>query len=88
MNRIEIIKAAQEKINRRQTLVNKIKRSNRNAIGYSYLESVVEDKKFFQELDALDENYNQIDPKTARAIAEIEVGETYRETLKYDNEWN
>lgn len=46
------------------------------------------ERKLDKELAALDENYNEVDRKTARKIADAYVGDTYRETTKFDNEWN
>ena len=47
-----------------------------------------QEAKLAKELDALDENYNEVDAKTARKIANSCVGDIYRETTKFDNEWN
>ena len=41
-----------------------------------------------RELEAMDENFNHVEPKAARAFAESLVGDIYRETTKFDNEWN
>lgn len=46
------------------------------------------ERKLDKELAALDENYNEVDTKTARKIADSYVGDIYRETTKFDNEWN
>jgi hypothetical protein len=47
-----------------------------------------QERQLDKELAALDENYNAIDIKVARHIADETVGEIYRETTKFDNEWN
>ena len=47
-----------------------------------------QDRQLERELEAMDENYNHVEPKAARAFAESLVGDVYRETTKFDNEWN
>lgn len=47
-----------------------------------------QERQLEKELAELDENYNAIDIKAARRIADDTVGEIYRETTKFDNEWN
>jgi hypothetical protein len=47
-----------------------------------------QERQLERELEAMDENYNHVEPKAARAFAESLVGEIYRETTKFDNEWN
>ena len=73
------LRAAQAKINKRfvkdcNAKIAKIKRR--------------EERKLEKEVEAMDENYNHVEPKVARAFADSLVGETYRETTKFDNEWN
>ena len=86
MDRIQMIKAAQEKINRRKALVEKIKASNHNALGHASRIAKTEDEKLVKEIDRLDENYNHWTdaPKYAKEF----YGEVYHETTKFDNEWN
>lgn len=86
MNRIEMIKAAQEKINRRKALVAKIKATSRVAVGYASRLADEEDTKLVKEIDRLDENYNHWTdaPKYAKEY----YGDVYHETTKFDNEWN
>ena len=92
MNRLDMIKnavhkiqgntefrAAQAKINARfikdcEAKIAKIKRR--------------QDRQLERELEAMDENYNHVEPKVARAFAESLVGDVYRETTRFDNEWN
>lgn len=92
MNRIEMIKQATYKIQGSPEFVASMKKANAKFIRdcqkkIAKLQAKA-DAKADKELEALDENYNHIMTKTAREIAEIEVGDTYRETIKFDNEWN
>ena len=86
MDRIAMIKAAQEKINRRKALVAKIKASSHNAVGYASRLADEEEKTLVKEIGRLDENYNHWTdaPKYAKEF----YGEVYHETTKFDNEWN
>lgn len=88
MNRLEMIKAAAEKVNRR----NKFK--GKSAIGKltaaaarEYEARAAKEKAFDEEIDRLNDN-THLYWNDASQFAEKQYGETYRETTKFDNEWN
>jgi len=92
MNRLEMIKNAAYKIQGNPEFKASMKKANQRFIKDCQAKIArLEAKKLREEqkeLDKMDENYNLFDIKTAKAIAETEVGETFRETTKFDNEWN
>ena len=92
MNRIEMIKNAVHKIQGNPEFRASMKKANQRFIQdcekkIARIEAKQE-RQLDKELEALDENYNAVNFKVARRIADDTVGETYRETVKFDNEWN
>lgn len=93
MNRMEMIKNAVQKIQGNQSEFRAtMKKANQKFIDQAYKKiakiKAKQERQAQKELEALDENYNHIDHKTARLVADTEVGEIYRETTRFDNEWN
>lgn len=92
MNRIEMIKNAVHKIQGNPEIRASMKKANQKFIRDCEKKiariKAKQQRQLDKELEALDENYNAIDFKVARHIADETVGEIYRETVKFDNEWN
>ena len=92
MNRLEMIKQSVNKIQGNDLFRETMKKSNMQFVKDCNRKiakiKAKEDRKLAKEMDALNENYNDVDAKTARKIADDTVGETYRETTRFDNEWN
>jgi hypothetical protein len=90
--RLAIIKAAVNKVQGNLELRAQQAKSNAKVLKASNSKLMkIKSKaelKLDKELDGIDENYNDVDTKTARKIANESVGDTYRQTIKYDNEWN
>lgn len=89
MNRLDLIKNAVKNVNSKKAAIRKanqkfVKDCERKI---ARLKAKAE-REALKQLEALDEDYNQVDAKTAKVIADSAVGEIYRETVKFDNEWN
>jgi len=88
MTRLEMIKAAAEKIERRKKFKGKSAIGKLTAAASRELEARAEaNRKFDEEIDRLNDN-THLYWNDASKFAEKHYGETYRETTKFDNEWD
>lgn len=91
MTRLEMIKAAAEKIERRKALAKKFGGTSIGKLtraAETQLEArAAKEKKFDEEIDRLNDN-THLYWNDASKFAEKYYGETYRETTKFDNEWD
>lgn len=92
MDRIEMIKNAVHKIQGNPEFKSTMQKANARFIKDCQKKidriRAKQERQAEKELAELDENYNHLEPKIARQIADSVVGEIYRETTKFDNEWN
>ena len=89
MTRLEMIKAAAKKVEKEQAFKAKIKKKSRIArlnADSDIAKLVAKEKAFDETIAKLDENYNQWTDSSK--YAETYYGEIYRETTRFDNEWN
>ena len=84
--RLAIIKAVAEKVKARNEFKTKARASA--SLAKVMVKDIVKakDKKFAAALDKMDENHNHW--TDANKYAEQYYGEVYRDTTRYDNEWN
>ena len=92
MTRLEMIKNAVNKVQGNPEFKAQMKKINQKFIKDCEKKiarlKAKQERQMEKELSELDENYNSVDVKTARTIADTAVGEIYRETTRFDNEWN
>ena len=92
MDRIDMIRKAAQKIQGNPEFRATMNKSNKRFIEDCNRKiakiRAKQERQLEKELAELDENYNAVDIKVARRIADDTVGEIYRETTKFDNEWN
>jgi hypothetical protein len=88
--RLAMIKAAADKINARKAFKAKQAANAAKVIRWTDVDEKPRRKKAEREFDSMiakmDENYNQW--TDAPQYAEKYYGERYRDTTKFDNEWN
>ena len=90
MNRIELIKAAAEKSERRRNLMARIGPSRIGELtasaAWEIEEREVKEAKFDAEVEKMDENHNHW--TDSAQYAKKYYGEAHHETTKHDNDWN
>jgi len=88
--RLELIKAIAEKVQRRKAFAAKLKAQG--SVVRRWTDEVEKPKrkakgdKFNAEMEAMNENHNEW--TDASKYAEEHYGETMRETTRFDNDWN
>lgn len=84
--RLELIKQSAEKHNRRKAFAAKIKAKNSAARAAAERRETKNNKEFNSLINKMDENHNRWTDESK--YAEQYYGDVYRETTKFDNEWN
>ena len=90
MNRLEMIKAAAEKVNKQNAFRAKMK-TKKKAVRKGAADDLV---KFAKKEAEFDKHIEKLNDNThmywndASQFSEKYYGDTYRETTKFDNEWN
>lgn len=87
--RLAIIKAAAERVQKRNAFRAKAKKSSVKALLQATPEfeaKRIAEKKFQEKMEAMNENFNHYtDPEK---YAKQYYGDVYSDTTKFDNEWN
>ena len=87
--RLAIIKAAAERVQKRNAFRAKAKKSSVKALLKATPEfeaKRIAEKKFQEKMDAMNENFNHY--TDSEKYAKQYYGDVYSDTTKFDNEWN
>lgn len=87
--RLALIKEVCDRVNARKASKEKMKKSGKKVLLVSRDEVALRRKKereYYKKLEALDENPNHY--TDAEKYAKQYYGDTYQDTVKFDNEWN
>lgn len=84
--RLQLIKQIAEKQNRRKAFAAKIKAKNSAARAAAERRETKNNKEFNSLVEKMDENYNRWTDEAK--YADQYYGDVYRETTKFDNDWN